>query len=557
MRRATLVFARCIVSARCACAVLRCLPRPSLWPLRGDAQIQARAPLHRRRTAMLHRSRAATTSAAIDRRRHRSRSPVDGGTAVPQRLLAQPARPGLRSDRRASTAATSTASPASTTGPACRTAAAMRCSDAWTRSPAPAGRRQLDPAGAAAQPRRRWRHDRQWRRQRPGLSAGDGAAHAGRAAHRTDAGQRRHAVAHGVRPAPQHAAASGSRCNARVFSAVRVTRSHGLPCMAMRADQAKWRLPRSEPPTCNIPNRSGTTAASSRWAEATTHVMAHALHYGSSVFEGIRSYETPNGPAIFRLTDHNRRLFESAQDLRHGDSVFAGRDQRRLPRRDQGERPDARPTCARSRSAGSAASASPPTRRSTSRSRRWQMGAVPRRRRARTGHRRLRVELAALRAEHDSRGRQGRRQLSFRPADRARGAPPRFRRRHRAGVDRPAQRRRGREPVPGLRRRAAHHAGQRGAAQRHHPQHADHAGARRTASKWSSATCRANTCTCATSCSCAARPRKSRRSARSTASRSAPASPGPVTRQMQELFFGLFDGTHRRTSTAGSNRSAG
>lgn len=50
-----------------------------------------------------------------------------------------------------------------------------------------------------------------------------------------------------------------------------------------------------------------------RWAEATTHVMAHALHYGSSVFEGIRSYPTPDGQAIFRLTDHNRRLLASAR----------------------------------------------------------------------------------------------------------------------------------------------------------------------------------------------------------------------------------------------------
>lgn len=49
------------------------------------------------------------------------------------------------------------------------------------------------------------------------------------------------------------------------------------------------------------------------WAEATTHVMSHAVHYGSSVFEGIRSYETPQGPAIFRLSDHNRRLFASAR----------------------------------------------------------------------------------------------------------------------------------------------------------------------------------------------------------------------------------------------------
>jgi branched-chain amino acid aminotransferase len=49
------------------------------------------------------------------------------------------------------------------------------------------------------------------------------------------------------------------------------------------------------------------------WAEATTHVMAHALHYGSSVFEGIRSYDTPNGPAIFRLTEHLQRLYQSAK----------------------------------------------------------------------------------------------------------------------------------------------------------------------------------------------------------------------------------------------------
>ncbi|MBW3550616.1 MAG: branched-chain amino acid transaminase [Proteobacteria bacterium] len=54
------------------------------------------------------------------------------------------------------------------------------------------------------------------------------------------------------------------------------------------------------------------------WQDATTHVMSHALHYGSSVFEGIRSYETsiggrPQGAAIFRLSDHIRRLFASAR----------------------------------------------------------------------------------------------------------------------------------------------------------------------------------------------------------------------------------------------------
>lgn len=49
------------------------------------------------------------------------------------------------------------------------------------------------------------------------------------------------------------------------------------------------------------------------WTEATVHVSTHALHYGSSVFEGERVYATPQGPAYFRLADHTRRLFESAK----------------------------------------------------------------------------------------------------------------------------------------------------------------------------------------------------------------------------------------------------
>lgn len=52
------------------------------------------------------------------------------------------------------------------------------------------------------------------------------------------------------------------------------------------------------------------------WERATVHVMTHALHYGSSVFEGIRCYSTPKGPAIFRLGLHTRRLFDSAKIYR-------------------------------------------------------------------------------------------------------------------------------------------------------------------------------------------------------------------------------------------------
>jgi branched-chain amino acid aminotransferase len=48
------------------------------------------------------------------------------------------------------------------------------------------------------------------------------------------------------------------------------------------------------------------------WEDATVHVGVHGLHYGSGVFEGIRCYETPTGPAVFRLTDHMKRLETSA-----------------------------------------------------------------------------------------------------------------------------------------------------------------------------------------------------------------------------------------------------
>lgn len=53
-----------------------------------------------------------------------------------------------------------------------------------------------------------------------------------------------------------------------------------------------------------------------RWEDATIHVLSHVVSYGSSVFEGIRCYETKNGPAIFRLREHMRRLIDSAKIYR-------------------------------------------------------------------------------------------------------------------------------------------------------------------------------------------------------------------------------------------------
>ena len=63
------------------------------------------------------------------------------------------------------------------------------------------------------------------------------------------------------------------------------------------------------------------------WDSATVHVTAHALHYGSSVFEGIRAYETPDGPAVFRLPEHILRFFDSAKLLRFD---FEGLTQERV-----------------------------------------------------------------------------------------------------------------------------------------------------------------------------------------------------------------------------------
>ncbi len=51
------------------------------------------------------------------------------------------------------------------------------------------------------------------------------------------------------------------------------------------------------------------------WREAKVHVLTHTFHYGLGVFEGVRAYRTAEGPAIFRLSEHTRRLFQSAHIL--------------------------------------------------------------------------------------------------------------------------------------------------------------------------------------------------------------------------------------------------
>ena len=68
----------------------------------------------------------------------------------------------------------------------------------------------------------------------------------------------------------------------------------------------------------NLSDRDGWIWQNGRlvpWREATVHVLTHTLHYGVGVFEGVRAYQTPRGPCIFRLDAHTRRLFNSAHIL--------------------------------------------------------------------------------------------------------------------------------------------------------------------------------------------------------------------------------------------------
>ena len=52
-----------------------------------------------------------------------------------------------------------------------------------------------------------------------------------------------------------------------------------------------------------------------KWDDTNVHILSHTLHYGTGVFEGVRAYDTLNGPAIFRLEEHTNRLFDAAKKI--------------------------------------------------------------------------------------------------------------------------------------------------------------------------------------------------------------------------------------------------
>ena len=52
-----------------------------------------------------------------------------------------------------------------------------------------------------------------------------------------------------------------------------------------------------------------------KWDDTNVHILSHTLHYGTGVFEGVRAYDTVNGPAIFRLKEHTNRLYDAAKKI--------------------------------------------------------------------------------------------------------------------------------------------------------------------------------------------------------------------------------------------------
>ena len=96
------------------------------------------------------------------------------------------------------------------------------------------------------------------------------------------------------------------------------------------------------------------------WDDARIHVGVHGLHYGTGVFEGMRCYDTPKGPAVFRLTDHMQRLHDSARLINM--ELPYSVDELRTATQRAAAAPTASPsaTSGRSRSTASASSACRP-----------------------------------------------------------------------------------------------------------------------------------------------------------------------------------------------------
>ena len=164
------------------------------------------------------------------------------------------------------------------------------------------------------------------------------------------------------------------------------------------------------------------------WADAKVHVGVHGLHYGTGVFEGIRCYETPDGPAVFRLREHLQRLHNSAELLYMELPYTVDEIRTRHARADRPQRaagvlhPPVR--VLRLRRAGRAHEGQP----GRGRDHELAVGELPRRRERQDRHPHQDLLLEAHRPEHDPARGQGDRDLPQLDARRPRGPARRLRR---------------------------------------------------------------------------------------------------------------------------------
>ena len=168
------------------------------------------------------------------------------------------------------------------------------------------------------------------------------------------------------------------------------------------------------------------------WRDATTHVLTHSLHYGLSVFEGVRAYDGELGTAIFRLQDHTRRLFNSAHIYQIPMPFDRTRSTRRSARscaRTSSSPATCAPGLLRPREDGRVAQGCPRARGH----RRLALGRLPGRGSAVPGHPRQGFLLCPPARQRDDAARQGRDHLRQLDPGQYRGPAGRLRRSPAAG----------------------------------------------------------------------------------------------------------------------------